>query len=171
MNEFNVATLNCRGAIKNLEYQCKLKSFFELNNLNIVFLQETHVNNLEMKKQIDKKFDCDSYWSFGASNSRGVAILILKKITYETIRFQTDQEGRLISVDIKTELGEIRFISVYLPNDIRERKGFLRGLDHFLFTSMPLIVGGDWNFIENINLDKFGGNNTEETEGLDIFKT
>ena len=170
MNGFNIATLNCRGAIKNREHQDTLHSFFEVNKLNVILLQETHVNSLDIKKDIDKKFNCDSYWSFGSSNSRGVAILIFKNFKYEKIKFQTDYDGRVISIDIKSEFGEMRLMSIYLPNDITERKQFLREIDRFFYTSAPLIVGGDWNFVENLNLDKFGGNPNNDKEGSKIFK-
>ena len=170
MNGFNVATLNCRGAIKNIEQQIRLHSFFELNDLNVILLQETHVNSLDRKKEIDKYFNCDSYWSFGSSSSRGVAIIIFKNFKYEKIRFQTDCDGRVIYIDIKSEFGEIRLISIYAPNDITERRQFLKDIDRYFYTPFPLIAGGDWNFVENLNLDKTGGNPNSGSEGSVIFK-
>ena len=62
----------------------------------------------------------------------------------------------------------MRLMSIYLPNEITERKQFLREIDRFFYTSAPLIVGGDWNFVENLNLDKFGGNPNNGKKGSKI---
>ena len=122
MTNLKVITLNCRGAIKNTDLQNRLLSCFEINTTNIVLLQETHVSNFNLKNYIEKKFDCITYWSFGSNDSRGVAILILNNFTYHIEKFQRDNEGRIISVDIQSDVGSLRLISVYCPNDIPERK-------------------------------------------------
>ena len=170
MNGFNICSLNCRGAIKDDDYQGCLNSFFEVNHFQIAFLQETHVNNLEFKKKIDQKFNCLSYWSLGTNSSKGVAILVFNKFEYKILRFQTDFDGRVIVVDIKCEIGEIRLVSVYCPNDISERKQFLSSIDRYIHSSKSLIIGGDWNCVEIIKLDKFGGNPNNGSEGSEIIK-
>ena len=77
MDGFNILSLNVRGTIKNPEQRGKLLALVEINKINVLLLQETHVNNLNIKETIDKIFNCNSYWSFGSNNSRGVAILIM----------------------------------------------------------------------------------------------
>ena len=74
---FNTLTINVHGTIKNIEERSKLLACVQLNDINILFLQETHVNDLKFKFQIDKIFNCQSYRSFGTSDSRGVAILLM----------------------------------------------------------------------------------------------
>ena len=51
---FNTLTINVRGTIKNIEERSKLLACVQLNDINILFLQETHVNDLKFKFQIDK---------------------------------------------------------------------------------------------------------------------
>ena len=62
---------------------------------------------------------------------------------YHIDKFQRDNEGRIISVDIQSDVGSLRLISVYCPNDIPERKTFLSEIDRFLIGSKTLIIGGD----------------------------
>ena len=86
------------------------------------------------------------------------------------MRFETDYDGRLVSVDIKASTDVFRIISVYLPNYPSDRKVFLENIDRFIFTTSPIIIGGDWNFVENLRLDKFGGNPNKGNEGKNIIQ-
>ena len=43
---------------------------------------------------------------------------------------------------------------MYLPNDVNGRNTFLKKLDRLLVHKHNLIIGGDWNFVENHNLDR-----------------
>ena len=169
MNAFSFMTLNCNGAIKHKDLQNRLKSCLEVNQINTLFLQETHVSNLRFKEEIESEFSCTSYWSFGENDSRGTAILIFHNFEFKVEKFRKDKDGRLLFVDINSDYGEARLVTVYCPNDIQDRKKFLQEIDQFLSGSKPLITGGDWNFIENPNLDKEGGNPNRGCEGSTIF--
>ena len=103
---FNLCTLNVRGTIKNNEYRKKILSCVQLYNINILMLQETHVNNLKFKYEIDRIFNCQSFWSFGSNDSRGVAILIMKNFEHEKNKFENDNEGRMIKVELSSDLGD-----------------------------------------------------------------
>ena len=105
-------SINVRGAIKNFEQRNKLLSCVAINNINILLLQETHVSNLGIKPEIDRLFDCQSFWSFGSNDSRGVAVLLMNNFEREIINFKKDREGRIISLIIKSELGELNIVSV-----------------------------------------------------------
>ena len=73
-----ILTLNCNGALNN-DNKYILKECFTLNNINIAFLQETHIANKTDKENIEELFNCKSFWSFGTNNARGVGILIFEK--------------------------------------------------------------------------------------------
>ena len=64
------------------------------------------------------------------------------------------------------------FINVYLPNIVSQRESFLN-ISPFLVTKRKVILGGDFNFIENSVLDKTGGNSSLGCfwcKEMDIFK-
>ena len=48
--KFSILTVNVRGTIKDSEQRGKLQACVELNNINIVLLQETHVCSLYYKR-------------------------------------------------------------------------------------------------------------------------
>ena len=118
------ATLNVRGAIKKDVARAKILSGIQLYKINVLLLQETHVNNLKLKNEVDKFFNCKSFWSFGSNDSKGSAILILNNFHHEIIKFDHDDDGRIVKVELKTSLGNVNIISLYAPNDISERKFF-----------------------------------------------
>ena len=164
--DFNILTINVRGTIKDFEKRNKLLACAQLNNINVILMQETHVSGLNYKKKIDKIFDCKSYWSFGTSDSKGVAILLLNNFKREILKFDRDIEGRIVAVKIRTDWGDLNIVNVYSPNNIAERKTFFKKIDRYLIGTIPSIIGGDWNMVENINLDKINGNHQRGNEGV-----
>ena len=51
----------------------------------------------------------------------------------------------------------IRVVCVYGPNDHADRKVFLTNLHSHLCSNRVSILGGDFNFVEDLSLDKTGG--------------
>ena len=49
-------------------------------------------------------------------------------------------------------------INVYMHNDAANRKHFINDLEGYLITPREIILGGDFNFVENIELDFVGQN-------------
>ena len=164
LNNFNILTLNVRGNIKNGRHRNKLLSIINNNEINIALLQETHVSNLSYKKNIDMLFNCQSLWSFGTNNSCGVAVLLMNNFEFEIKQFKRDSEGRIISVKLITEHGQMNIINSYAPNQIRERKEFINSIDRYISGNEVKILGGDWNCVENLRLDKIGGNPNNDNE-------
>ena len=163
---FKIMSININGNIKNPEVKGRLLACVSINKINIILMQETHVASLKYKKVIDKEFNCDSYWSFGSNDSRGVAIFILKNFERDIIKFKRDNEGRVISVRLSSNLGNLNIVSSYAPNNVSDRKLFLKNLDNFLIGNCPNIIGSDWNMVENIKLDKVDGNTERGNEGI-----
>ena len=168
--KINLLTLNCRGAIKDSNKRGCLKEFFKAKKLNIVLLQETHIAQWDYKEKIENELECKSYWSFGSNSSRGTSILIFNNFEYEVLNFKRDSEGRVVTVDVKIENNIFKIASIYCPNEEKERKTFLDNLNIFLMGTQPLILGGDWNFIEDLKLDKIGGNLERGNIGFENIK-
>jgi exonuclease III len=59
------------------QFQYSLKCFCLQNNIDILFLQETHVSNLKKVNELNDYFDMyKCFWNFGTNFSRGTAIFI-----------------------------------------------------------------------------------------------
>ena len=110
-------------------------------------------------------------WNFGTSRSCGVAILLFNdKIRIEN--FHSDIYGRLIRLDFSYEgLSNFRIVNVYFPNVSSDRIEFINNLSQHLCGAKHLILGGDFNFVLDTNLDKIGGNSDNGTIGSKPFKT
>jgi endonuclease/exonuclease/phosphatase family metal-dependent hydrolase len=52
----------------------------------------------------------------------------------------------------------LRVVNIYAPTVGTERLYFLSQLDKYLLTSRKVIMGGDFNLVLDIVMDRFGGN-------------
>ena len=94
--------------------------------------------------------------NLGESHSSGVGIVINLGLNYKVLHF--DFQGRDLVLDLSINTLEFRLINVYLPNIHAERKEFISKLSTFMHTKKNIVLGGDFNFVEDIALDKEGGN-------------
>ena len=153
----NIGTLNVRG-FRNNNKRCKVFNMLHLEALDVIFLQETHCCNIKEAKMWGCQFNGKAFWSFGSKHSCGVAILLRSHLNFKVLNFDFDCKGRYLVLDVQINGKEFRFINVYAPNNSGERKLFISSLAKFLVCKKNVILGGDFNFVENLNLDKKGGN-------------
>ena len=165
-----LATLNCKG----LRIQTKLdmlQTLIEKEHLDILFLQETHVDTLKFRKSIENKLRANIFWSFGTTHARGVGVYINKKLDFHLHKFDTDPFGRFIVIDAKIKDKEFRIINVYAPNNAAERKDFYKELYPHFVTPKNKIFGGDLNCLKDPNIDKINGNPNNGTAGWKEINT
>ena len=80
------------------------------------------------------------------------------KFKHKLISFHHASFGRLVTLTLNINKISYRFINVYCPNNCSERKKFIISLESFCHCKMHLFIGGDFNFSENSEMDKLGGN-------------
>ena len=107
-----IKSFNCRGLENNQKRQAVLK-WLKKYHSSIVLLQETHCV-AKMEETWKKEWGGDLYFSHGTSAARGVAILIPSNLDVIVKNVVIDLEGRLIILNISTELGNIILANVYL---------------------------------------------------------
>ncbi|MCG8032948.1 MAG: endonuclease/exonuclease/phosphatase family protein, partial [Candidatus Thiodiazotropha taylori] len=167
-----IASLNVFGFRSQFK-QDLIKEFVTKNKIDILLLQETYVDNVTLARSIEQKFNLNRrcIWNFGKSDSCGVAIfLINEKLVVEN--FDTDIYGRLIRLDFSgEEISNFRILNIYFPNNSTERLDFIQSLSRHLCGAKNLILGGDFNFIMDSNLDKIGGNLDKGMVGSKSFKS
>ena len=169
----NIGTININGLITKSK-QLSLTKFCRERNIMITFLQETHISTKEQMHQFNRLFGGKTFWSFGTSYSRGVAIIFDSRFSFRLLNFRHDYEGRLLVVNVEIGSQKYTLVNVYCPNISIERKKFILKLKHFLYPSTNIILGGDFNFVENLQKDKIGGNTEKGNIGLaeiNILKT
>ena len=151
-----ISSLNINGLRKKFKQDI---IFTRFNNLgfDIVFLQETHVINMTEAMKFSKLWEGKTFWSFGTTKSCGVGILLNKNFCFKLISEARDTDGRLLCLDIDLADSKYRLINVYMPNKPANRRDFINDLEGYLITPREIILGGDFNFVEDIALDKMGG--------------
>ena len=152
----NIGTFNVRG-LRDYNKRCKVFNMLNLESFDVVFLQETHCCHIKEAKYWGTQYNGKSFWAFGSKKSCGVAILLSSSLKFNVLNFVFDFKGRFLVLDIKINNAEFRFINVYAPNDSGERKLFISDLSKFLVCKRNVVLGGDFNFVENIRMDKKGG--------------
>ena len=155
-----IGTLNVNG-LHSDQSRLKLTSLDALiqkHKIDILYLQETHIDNLDLGNRIADQLGGKIFWSFtGKPDSKGVGIFINKSCDANVVKFHHDVEGRLIYVDIDKGLN-FRLLNIYAPNDPLSRKQFFKDLIYVFNTNRTILLGGDFNCVANTSLDKIGGN-------------
>ena len=149
-----IASLNVRGIRNNPRKRVILNELLSIHSLDVVFLQETHIQNFSQASNIFKNFNYESFHSFGEFHSKGVSILISSSLDVKVMNHHHDNLGRLFCIDILLNNFPIRLINVYCPNNPLERRLFIKRLDTVLSTSKDIVMGGDFNCVENTQVDK-----------------
>ena len=153
--KIKIATLNING-MRTISTQCHLLEICNSYHFDILFIQETHVDNLSLGNSLKCKFNCEAFWSFGTNRSAGVATFIFPNCDINIDKFDTDLDGRFLSIDLKLDNIPFRLINIYAPNNDKDRKDFFNSISKHLVTSRNLILGGDFNCILNTKYDKIG---------------
>lgn len=166
---FFLCTLNCNGLL-NGPTRSELFSLYLTKQISILLLQETHFNNINNVENLKSLFSTDKcYFSFGSNKSRGVGIVVLNSNITVT-KYYLDLEGRMVYIDITFNNIEYRIINIYAPNNEQERCQFFDDLYPFCITKKHLIIGGDFNCVLDVKLDKIGGNSSYGQGGSEKIK-
>ena len=102
-----------------------------------------------------------------SSSRAGVSILFNNNFSFEIQKYFSDPQGRFITVDIKTEDKIITLQNIYAPNN--DDPNFFKSVFNNLstFECEHLVLGGDFNLVQNIQKDKKGGNQITHFKSLE----
>ena len=106
---------------------------------------------------LSRQFGCLGHWSFGTPHSCGVGILFHSRLTVTNLVSGHDDHGRMVWVDFEFRSQRFRFVNVYAPNEGRDRVLFFDYVYTLLHSNRVTVLGGDFNCVEDLGLDKVGG--------------
>ena len=152
-------TLNVNG-LNDDKKRKKLFTHFKMAQQDIICIQETHstiTTSQQWKQEWESNKTFTSYWNSGTYKSCGVAILIKDSATYKVIDTTIDDKGRIINVKMKIYGINVQITSAYAPNRPHLRTFFFDKLRQQLSTKYLTIIGGDYNMVEDVNIDRRGG--------------
>jgi exonuclease III len=159
--QINVLSLNVRGlgdGKKRREIFRWLKRYHKASE-SITFLQETHTV-AENEKTWERDWGSKVFFSHGASNARGVAILMPTKFNFVTELLWRDEGGRILAVCIKSDDFLLNLVNIYAPTKDKpnDQNIILEQLqEHIKLAETPTLLGGDLNTYLDPVLDKKGG--------------
>ena len=141
-------------------------------NVDIACIQETHCALSEMDKW-KAEWTGESHWNRGTSHARGVATLFRPGFHGKVTEEQMDFNGRILILTIEYDNNIFKLANVYAPNteDKMECNYFFEEVHQDLSPEHLNILCGDHNMVEDIYLDRTGGNPREKhTWGIDALR-
>ena len=155
MNKITIHSLNMRGG----RDVWKRRSVFEyLKNLkaNFILLQECHILEDDFKNWEEERGEGKIFINPFTARSAGQVILLKDKMSY--VEHKIFLEGRIHLLKVTINEFKITIVNVYGPNKEKERRPFLDKLQT-IFTNFDygdfLIIGGDFNIVQDPKKDKF----------------
>lgn len=153
--DLNIATLNING-LRGKQSQEELFNLLQSEKLDVLLLQETHVDNTQLSKYLQTNLNMTGYWSFGTNKIAGTSICISNAIDFKTEKFDIDINGRIVCLDIILCNTPFRILNTYAPTNYKERIEFFNEISKYLVCNRYVIWGGDFNCVLNTKIDKFG---------------
>ena len=148
----------------------KIYDFLRAQQADICLLQETHNLTKTDEDKWTREWGGQAFWSPGSHRSRGVVILINPRFTGNITKVLHDLDGRIVTIQIEHNNITTNVMNIYAPTLGPDRKTFFENLWHYKTGDSNLILGGDFNCIENTQLDKAGGNPLSGTVGFDELR-
>ena len=173
-NAISFLSWNVRG----INDETKRKSVFRfLRNTksSVMLLQETY-STKEVETRWTREWGNRIIFAHGTNHSKGVMILFKIGIDFEIKSCYRDTNGRFIICVLTINDMLYTISNIYAPDKEKEQVDFFHELKNaFVMQNMDvsdkviLGGGGDWNVIQNVQLDKLGRNDELKVRSLDMI--
>ena len=125
------------------------------NKYHVSCVQETYCSK-SCANKFNRGWSGDIFSSFSNSaHSSGVSTLLSKDIKYNIISHHSDDNGRLLLLNLEIDKQEFTIVNVYAPNEIQDRISFLghmkSAIDTHAVNKNRLIIAGDFNCVLSEN--------------------
>ena len=161
MSTIQLLTLNVRG-LNDKKKRQQVFHWLKQQDADIIALQETHLGKQSDEWKWTREWEGQSFWTVESSNCKGVALLINKKHRFDVSDVQKGQTGRSISLSVKFDDNDIRFVCVYAPNNDNERIAFFKSTLEEHFNAEHNVLLGDFNCTLRYHDRSNGGGSRKE---------
>lgn len=167
VDTLQICTYNVNG-MNDVIKRRKIFTALKYANVDVALLQETHATDKTVQLW-QSEWGGRIYASNGDTNVKGVMILCKRNLQYEVVRVETDQEGRIIVMELIFMKVVLLLVNVYAPN--QDNPQFFTKVYDIIsaFDNCNIIWGGDFNLVFNPQKDRYqsGHNNPK---ALSILK-
>ena len=160
---FDILSLNVRG-IREKKKRINIFSWVRnhVPDKGVIMLQETH-STKDLENSWSLQLQCEKVcYSHGESNARGVLIAFQNDLDVTIKQNVCDENGRLIVLKCIIQDSPFLAINLYNSNNEGEQVKILKRISEVIESIDPdhtsaIIMCGEFNFIQDINLDSDGG--------------
>ena len=152
----SLCSLNVRGLRERIKRR-KLFLWLRKKNYDIYFLQETHsTKNDEVLWK--NEWGGKAFFTYSSTNRTGCGCLIRNNANISIQNIIRDGDGRFIIMEVNIEDELFTLVNLYCPN--KDEPQFFRNIFGILnnLNIDNLLLGGDINFVQDIDFDKIGRN-------------
>uniref|UniRef100_A0A669DA51 Reverse transcriptase domain-containing protein n=1 Tax=Oreochromis niloticus TaxID=8128 RepID=A0A669DA51_ORENI len=161
ISDIKVTSWNVRGLRKLIKLKQVISRIKQLKS-KIVFLQETHLTDCELKS-VRNRWPGQVIHASYNNYARGVIILIHRSIPFQMTKIIKDPAGRYVITQGTILSITLNLVSLYGPNENKPK--FFEDL--FLTVSALqglYIIGGDFNCTLNLSIDRSAGSDTYKAQ-------
>ena len=161
--QYRIISLNNNGLSKKSTRE-KILNLFKKSTNTIICLQETKMadSRILIREWQDITMGGKAYAENHISeNSGGIAILFSKEIS-QIEGWEVIEKGRAAKLRVKLKDQWYQIVNIYCPNEPSVRKELLTKIEKKLDQNIPSLIAGDFNFVENLKLDRWGGTNRQD---------
>ena len=156
-NSLSILSLNINGLNENKKRNNLFKKLSN-KNIDIILLQETH-STKQITEKWQKEWSGKSFWNSGEKTKfSGVAILIKNNLKIQINTINQDKQGRILSLNLTFEKQNYQILNIYAPTRNSKKLKFYKHLHKYISINDKVILGGDFNNVEDLLLDRRGGN-------------
>jgi len=167
------SSFNTKGMGQELKRK-KIFMWARDKNVDVLMLQETHSERSMERIWTSQWAGSHAIFAHGATNARGVCILMNKGLKIETEMQSTDEDGRWIVWKGKLQESNFFIMNIYAPNQTCEQVKFLKQTYDLLVEhydpDYQLVLGGDFNVVFDPKMDKKGGSFSNRRNVVQMIK-
>ena len=168
MAAIDILSINVHG-LRDLLKCSNVVDWLKTRKESIFFLQETYFSEPADTTFLKTIWKGSLFSSFGGKHSRGVTTLIKESLPTKKPKVTQDNCGRWVNVILDTEDSKLQLLNVYAPCPVGERAAFFQTLPPHIRGGVATIIGGDFNCITNLFLDKLGGDSQAGSTALEAL--
>ena len=155
---FKISTINIFSFINKNKIMF-IKDFLTQHNIDICFIQETHIDDAKTLDYIKEiYYSYDFFTTLTNGNSRGVGVFLRKERGIKILNEFFDCENRVHGIEVCINNKNYTFINIYSPTSSYSQCEFIQNLYSLLSSKKNLFLGGDFNFVEDREYERNNNN-------------
>lgn len=167
-NMVKISSWNVYGLGSYVKRQ-KVLNYLKQRDSDIVLLQETHLLEKDTLRLHDRWIKCAYHNDFTQKKARCIYIILKTNVTVE--REYRDKEGRMLILLANLAGQNVILGNLYAPN-IEDPVFFLQFKKIILdFGNFPVILGGDYNQVLDVFLDRSSHGITRTSKTQEAIKS